>query len=173
LGARLLRTLWRLLLIGWMRLRAVLRRFGGELFACWRVGLVRDRRRLCRISAVIAAPAPTTSTLAARRIRLTWRRRATGSATCDGRIYTRADRVVGAFIAVVRPVVGAVFVVGRRTHSARSCWASCAMSASIASCAFALWMATAVCHERTVCARREARFAVAMSLLAAASCASA
>ena len=37
--------------------------------------------------------------------------------------------------------------------------ASCAISASIASCGFALWIATAVCHDSTVCARRAARFA--------------
>ena len=34
---------------------------------------------------------------------------------------------------------------------------SCAISASIASCGFALWIATAVCHDRIACARVPAR----------------
>ena len=138
LSAGLRRTLWRLL-VGWMRLRSVLRRFGGELFAGWRVGLVGDRWCLCRIAAVIAATA-TATTLAARAFRIgaAKRGRPARAAAGDGRIYACADCIIGALIAIIRSIVGTVFVVRRRAHSARSCCASCAMSASIASCAFAL-----------------------------------
>jgi hypothetical protein len=112
----------------------ILRRFCRETFARWRVRLVWDRRRGSGITAVVATAA-SAATFAARCI------------ACDfgaGVVDRGVDRVGGAGI-VVAAIVRAVVVrsvvaglVGWGTHGVRSCVASCAISASIASCGFAL-----------------------------------
>jgi hypothetical protein len=106
----------------------ILRRFGRETFARRRVRLVWDRWRGGRIATVIAA-ASTPAALAARCIACHF-----GACVVDRGVDRVGGSVVRTF--VVRSVVAGL--VGRVAHGVRSCDASCAISASMASCGFAL-----------------------------------